>query len=170
MEEIINRVQKSGLITLDMTDLLPTKEIVEMDIKENLWNGLVLKEKDFRAFIADHDWSKYKDAIVAVHCSEDAIVPSWAYMLVASPLIDNTQEIYFGNMDEAKRQYIAKQNENMNMADFQDARVVIQGCADIPSPESLFLALTVKLQPCVKVLMYGEPCSTVPVYKQKKKG
>lgn len=168
MEEIINRVQKSGLITLDMTDLLPTKEIVQIDVKENLWNGLVLKEKDFRAFIADHDWSQYRDAIIAVHCSEDAIIPSWAYMLIASALIEYTQEVYYGNVDVVKHNYISKQIEKLNVADFQDTRVVIKGCADIPAPESLFLELTVKLQPVVKVLMYGEPCSTVPVYKRKK--
>jgi len=169
MEEIINKVKNSGLVTLDLTDFLPKKEIVEVDLEKMLWQGLVLKEKDFRAFIATEDWSAYKDKIVAVHCSADAIVPTWAYMLIASSLSDHAAEIHYGTMDDARTRHISQKIAHLNELDYTDSRVVIKGCAEIPNPESLFLELTLKLRPVVTSLMYGEPCSTVPVYKKKRK-
>ena len=168
MEEITNKVKNSGIITIDLTDYLPQNEIIEIDLAQNLWQGLVLKEKDFRTYIAEENWAKFQGKIATIFCSADAIIPTWAYMLVASSLVDYATEIYVGNKAEATIKYVSKQIEQLNEADFSEARVVIKGCAAIENPETLFLELTTKLRPVVKSLMYGEPCSTVPVYKKKK--
>jgi hypothetical protein len=168
MEEIINRVKNSKIITLDLSDFLPKKEIVSIDIEKQLWQGLVLKESDFRLYIKEENWSNYANKFVHIWCSADAIVPTWAYMLVASALRSYTDDIYFGTQNEAIIQSIHKQIDALDLTSFEDSRVVIKGCADVPSPEAIFLHLTVKLQPVVKALMYGEPCSTVPVFKAPK--
>lgn len=169
MEEIVNRVQKSGIITLDLTSFLPKEEVVEIDLKDNLWNELVLREKDFRSFIKEHNWSSYEHKVVAVFCSADAIIPTWAYMLVASALAEYTPFVYFGDTTQAQKGFIEDRINALHIDDYADARIVIKGCAEIPDPEALFLKLTARLRPVVKVLMYGEPCSTVPVYKKPRK-
>lgn len=169
MEEITNKVKNSGIVTLDLTHFLPTQELVEVDLEKLLWQGLVLKEKDFRAFIAEEDWTAYNDKIVAVHCSADAIVPTWAYMLIASSLFGHAAEVHYGTLNEVRTKHISQKIALISEADFVDTRVVIKGCADIPNPETLFLELTLKLRPVVTSLMYGEPCSTVPVFKKKRK-
>jgi hypothetical protein len=168
MEEITNRVKNSGIITLDLGDLLPTKPVVEIDIQNQLWQGLVLREKDFREYLSREDWSRYAGQHCAIFCSTDAIVPTWAYMLVAEKLTRHSAHVYFGNKSAYLQQYCVHQIAQLDPEKFSDARVVIKGCADVPQAEPLFVALTAKLVPVVKSLMYGEPCSTVPIYKRPK--
>lgn len=167
MNEIVNRVKESGLISMDLADFKPKEQIVEIDIAGQLWQGLVLKEKDFRAWIKAHDWAQYDGKAVFVHCSVDAIVPTWAYMLVASHLQDHCADFVIGTQLDLEKQLIRKKMEQLNLSDYRDGRVIIKGCSDIASPEFAMVELLRLLQPVVKSVMYGEPCSTVPVFKRK---
>lgn len=167
MDEIINKVQQSGLITIDLEELYPKGERVEYDIAQNLWQGLALKEKDFREFISTNDWSVYKDKYVAVFCSADAIVPTWAFMLLSAALQPYAKKIVFGSKEELEKNIFSDLISSLNENNYKDARVVIKGCSDLPVPLSAYVDLTNKLLPVVKSLMFGEPCSTVPIYKKK---
>ncbi len=168
MEEIRNKVKESGLISMDLADFKPNQSlIISIDIADNLWQGLVLKEKDFRNYIDTHDWSQYKNLFVHIHCSADAIVPTWAYMLVASKLVGVARLALVGSKVELEKQVIALNILSIDVTDYIDGRIIIKGCADIVSPEYAMVTLVQKLQPIVKSIMYGEPCSTVPVYKRK---
>lgn len=168
MEEIRNKVKESGLISMDLADFKPNQSlIVSIDIAYNLWQGLVLKEKDFRNYIDTHDWSQYKNQFVHIHCSADAIVPTWAYMLVASKLVGIARLALVGSKVELEKQVIALNILSIDVTDYIDGRIIIKGCADITSPEFAMVTLVQKLQPIAKSIMYGEPCSTVPVYKRK---
>jgi len=166
--EIINKVAKSGLVQLDMADFFPTQEIVEYDIAQNLWQGIALKEKDFRAFIKDNDWSVYQKKHVALTCSVDAIIPSWAYMLLSSALQEFAFTIHFGSKSEVEQQLLLHSIRSINSVEYIDTRIVIKGCGDRTVSESAWVEITNKLQPVAKSLMFGEPCSTVPVFKRSK--
>jgi hypothetical protein len=168
MEEIRNKVKESGLISMDLADFKPNQSlIISIDIADNLWQGLVLKEKDFRNYIDTHDWSQYKNLFVHIHCSADAIVPTWAYMLVASKLVGVARLSLDGSKVELEKQVIALNILSIDVKDYIDGRIIIKGCADITSPEFAMVTLVQKLQPIAKSIMYGEPCSTVPIYKRK---
>jgi len=168
MEEIRNKVQESGLISMDLADFKPdSTRIRSIDIADQLWQGLVLKEKDFREFIATHDWSTYKSTYVYIHCSVDAIVPTWAYMLVASKLLGIAKIALVGSQEELEKQMIALNILSLDVTNYIDGRIIIKGCSDITAPEFAMTTLIQKLQPIAKSIMYGEPCSTVPVYKRK---
>lgn len=167
MDEIINKVQQSGLITIDLEELYPKGERVEYDIAQNLWQGLALKEKDFREFISTNDWTYYKDKYVAIYCSVDAIIPTWAYMLLTSSIQPYAKKIVYGNSEHLERVLFHELIKNLDENKYKDARVVIKGCSDLPVPLSAYVDLTNKLLPVVKSLMFGEPCSTVPIYKKK---
>ncbi len=167
MGEIVNRVAQSEIITLHLEDFLPKEEIAEIDIKEQLWQGLVLKENDFREFIKTHNWQQYQNKLITVHCSEDAIVPTWAYMLVASALQPFAKEIFFGDIEMFNAFFINKTIQQIDVTAYKDAKVVIKGCSSKQVPTSAYLQITTLLQPIVKSLMFGEACSTVPVYKRK---
>lgn len=169
--EILNKVKNSGLVTIDLEDFLPDPDTLEgIDIKERLWNGIVLKEKDFRNYISTEDWTKYQGKTVYIFCSEDAIIPPWAYMLIASALHGIAVSVYFGNISEATEKIVIERIENISEMEYLDARVVIKGCAKITNIEEAFTKLTSKLRAAeVKSIMYGEPCSTVPIYKAQKK-
>lgn len=170
MEEIRNKIAESGLINLDIAVFKPNEEsIVEFDIANHLWQGLVLKEKDFRAFLAEHDWNSYQDKNVYVHCSADAIVPTWAYMLVASKLVGIAHLAIVGSKLDIQKALIAKSIEEFDLSKYQDERFIIKGCSEIVDPAFAMVKLTQKLQPIAKSIMYGEPCSTVPVYKAPRK-
>ena len=172
MEEkdiIVNRVANSGLITLDLEDFLDKKERVIYDVKENLYEGLILKEKDFRSFIKQHDWEQYKDKNVALICSVDAIVPTWAYMLITSKLEPHASMVVFGGEEDLEKALVNNAFENVDFSEFQDARVVIKGCADLKVPEYMFVETTRRLRPYAASIMYGEPCSTVPIYKKPRR-
>lgn len=166
-ENIVNKVANSGLITLDLADYYVQGERVVYDIKENLFHGLILKEKDFREFVKNHDWTQYQDKLVAICCSADAIVPTWAYMLLANRMEPFAKEVVFGTLEVLETLLFEKAIASMNMMDYADQRVVVKGCGDLQIPESAFVKLTVELSKVAKSIMYGEPCSTVPVFKRK---
>jgi hypothetical protein len=166
-ETIVNKVAESGIITLNLEDYYPKGEIAVFDLKEHLFMGLILKEKDFRAALLVTDWSQFQNKNVAVTCSADAIIPVWAYMLVASYLQPVANEIVFGSTETLVATVLQKNIDAIDARAFADNRVVVKGCGDIKIPDSAYLAVTAKLRPYVKSIMYGEPCSTVPIYKKK---
>jgi hypothetical protein len=166
-ENIINKVAQSGLVTLDPAAFYPEGERVVYDIKDNLFQGLILREKDFREFVKTYDWSQYEGKNVAVTCTADAIVPAWAYMLLANRLAPYAREVVFGNEDVLETVLFVKNIANMDVEQYRDQRLVIKGCGDVQVPVSAYVELTKKLTPVVKSLMFGEPCSTVPIYKKK---
>lgn len=168
MEGLVNKVAESGIITLDLEKFYPSQELMELDLKDFLFMEMLLKEKDFREKLEAADWIQYNGKIVAVHCSTDAIIPMWAYMLVSSKLKGVASEVYFGNKSTAIEKAIEKNILSINEEKYKDKRVVVKGCGDIEIPSSAYLMISQKLIPVVKSLMYGEPCSSVPVYKQKK--
>lgn len=169
MDEIRNKIQESGLISLDLAQFRPNQsQIVGIDIAEQLWQGLVLKEKDFRAFISSHDWSQYQGKNVYIFCSADAIVPTWAYMLVASQLISVTACHLVGSQRDLERVLIEQKINQLDLTTFEAGRIIIKGCSDITDPAFAMTCLLAKLQPLAKSIMYGEPCSTVPIYKKAK--
>lgn len=164
---IINKVAESGLISLDLTQFIPAEPIVLFDIKQYLFMELILKEKDFRAALLSADLTIYQNKIIGIYCSTDAIIPMWANMLIASALQPFAKAIYFGDVNKVREQILLEGIAQINTADYLDQRVVIKGCGETPIGESAYIAITNKLRPVVKSIMYGEPCSTVPVYKKK---
>jgi len=166
-EEIINRVNQSGLTQIDLEDLRIPGERVLIDIKEQLFQGIALRENDFREFIASHDWSIYKGKHVAVGCSEDAIIPTWAYMLLGIQLTPFASTLVFGTLADLEKTLFEQALAKINPEDFQDAKIVIKGCSKESVPMDAYLKITQLLQPVAKSLFYGEPCSTVPLYKRK---
>lgn len=165
-EQLVNKVAESGIITVDPANYIPVGETVVFDLKDHLFMGLILKEKDFREALKNMDWEQYRNKNVAVTCSADAIIPVWAYMLVASNLQPVANEIVMGDEQELHRQLFLKNIAQINVHDFDDKRVVIKGCGDTPIGDFVYLELTKLLRPVAKSIMYGEPCSTVPVYKK----
>ena len=166
-KEIVNKVAESGLITINLEDFYPEGERVVFDIKDYLFEELLLKEKDFREFVKLNDWSKYKNKFVAVTCSNEAVVASWAYMLVASALEPYAKKIVFGNAETLETVLFHDALAKINAENYRDQRIVIKGCSDKPVPVSAYVELTSLLKPFVKSIMYGEACSTVPVFKRK---
>jgi hypothetical protein len=166
MSEIINKVAQSGIVTIDLENYYPAGERVSFDLASCLWQGLALREKDFREFVKQHDWASYQGKFVAVHCSVDAIVPQWAYMLVASALAGKAALVYYGSLESLENHLFYDALSRLDTSSFQDARVVVKGCGDMAIPSGAYMALVNKLQPVVKSIMFGEPCSTVPVYKK----
>lgn len=167
-DEIVNKVAKSGIITLDLADLAPQGDLLFFDLKDLLHEGFILREKEFRAFIKDHDWSQYQGKHIAIGCSTDAIIQPWAYMLVTSNVLPYAASVLQGSKIDLERMLIKTNIAKLNPDDFAERRVVIKGCSSISAPEFAFSELVKQLQPVVLSLMYGEPCSTVPVYKKKK--
>ena len=165
-EEIVNRVQKSGLVTIDMDDIELPKKILELDIKCWLSEGLFLKEKEYRTNVLSHDWSKYRNSHVYVHCSSDAIIPTWAYMLVSSQLENHTKKVTIGNKKRFYERYFENAINKLDFTVYSDKSVIIKGCSDEKIPISAYHLITTKLKPIVKSIMYGEACSAVPVYKR----
>ena len=166
-ENIINKVAQSGLVTLDPAAFYPIGDRVIYDIKDNLFQGLILREKDFREFVKGHDWSQYEGKNVGVTCSADAIVPAWAYMLLANRLAPYAREVVFGDEEVLESVLFIKSIATIDIEQYRDQRIVLKGCGDVPVPVSAYVELTKKLTPVVKSLMFGEPCSTVPIYKKK---
>lgn len=166
-ETLVNKVAESGIITIDPADFYPKGEIASFDMKDYLFMGLILKEKDFRAALQGLDWEAFRNKNVAVFCSADAIIPVWAYMLVASYLQPVASRIVFGNETILINELMTQNLSGLNAEEFTDKRVVIKGCGELPIPESAYVTITSKLRPFVKSIMYGEPCSTVPIYKKK---
>jgi hypothetical protein len=164
---LVNRVAESGLITLNLEDFFPKSELKTFDLKDYLFMGLILKEKDFREALQKHDWTQYAHKNLAVYCSADAIIPVWAYMLVATYAQPFVDMIFQGDADTFYKVAYAKALQNFDAAAFTDKRVVIKGCSNKPVPPAAYMELTYLLRPFAKSIMYGEPCSTVPIYKKK---
>ena len=164
---IVNKVVESGLISMDLEIYYPKEEIKVFDLKDHLFMGLILKEKDFRAALQAMDWSSYAGVNVAVTCSADAVIPMWAYMLVASYLQPVAKAVVLGNEKQTIENLLLRNLETIKGEEYTDKRVVIKGCGELPIPESAYLTITNKLRPFVKSIMYGEPGSTVPIYKKK---
>ncbi len=165
-EEIIrNKVAESGIITIDPAQLFNPSGIMAFDLKPFLFEELILKEKDFREKLKQHDWEQYKGKNVAVYCSADVIIPSWAYMLAASSLQPFAQTVITGTVDQLNEILFRKAVEQLPVEEYRDKRIVIKGCSN--TPLSVYSDLIMKLQPAVISIMYGEPCSTVPVFKKK---
>jgi hypothetical protein len=166
MEEIINKVAQSGLVTIDLETFYDDVPRVVFDIKPWLFQELILKEKDFREYIKTHDWSRYKNTYVALTCTADAIVPTWAYMLLTLSLQPFAKKIVYGNSEVLETVLFQEKINELDVTAYTDARIVIKGCGDKPVPVAAYVALTVKIKPVAKSIMYGEPCSTVPLYKK----
>jgi hypothetical protein len=166
-EPFVNKVAESGLITLDLETWYPKGETAVFDMKDHLFMGLILKEKDFRDALKNLDWSVYNNKNVALTCSADAIIPVWAWMLVATYLQPVTKEIVMGNEKELHKHLFLKNLSAINVNDYADQRVVIKGCGETPIGDFVYMEITKLLRPVVKSIMYGEPCSTVPVYKKR---
>jgi Protein of unknown function (DUF2480) len=166
MTEITNKVSTSGLITIDPADFYVKGERVLLDVKPLLVEEFLLREKDFREYVKNHNWAQYTGKFVAITCTNDAIIPVWAYMLLAGALQPFAAKIVFGNLNELEAVLFSESLSKLNHEDYHDQRIVIKGCGDIPVPTAVYVELTRVLKPVVKSIMYGEPCSTVPVYKK----
>ena len=167
MDQIINKIQQSGLISLDLAIYSPKNEIVIIDLAEQLWQGFVLKEKEFRTWIKETDWLVYQEKAVLITCSTDAIIPAWAYMLIGAALSDIAYIFANTTKDELVKQLIVMEIAKTDLDSLQGGKVIVKGCSDIPFPEFAMLELTRLLIPVVSSLMFGEPCSTVPIYKKR---
>lgn len=167
MDEVfVNKVAESGIITLNLEDFYPKEETAVFDMKDHLFMGLILKEKDFREAMKSLDTEPYKGKNVALTCTADAVIPVWAYMLVVSYLQPVASEIIFGDADFLHKSIFLRNIYQINATDFSDKRVVIKGCGELPITEAAYVAITGLLRPVAKSIMYGEPCSTVPIYKK----
>lgn len=162
---ITNKVALSGIITINLEELYPNGERVLFDIKDQLFQGLILREKEFREFIKNEDWIKYKDKYIALICSADAIVPTWAYMLLAIQLEPYVKKVVFGNLETLETILYNEILGKLDINEFINARVVIKGCGHLPVPKAAYVEITRLLRPVAKSIMYGEACSTVPLYK-----
>ena len=166
--EIVNRVANSAIKSFDLEELYQPGERILLDIKDQLYQGLILKEKDFRNFIKSHDWSRYQDQLVAITCSEDAIVPTWAYMLITSALEPYARTMVFGGLEDMEAKLFFDSLSRIDWRQFQDAKVVIKGCSKVPVPTAAYVEATRLMRPYAASIMFGEPCSTVPVYKKSR--
>ncbi|MBA2761276.1 MAG: DUF2480 family protein [Segetibacter sp.] len=164
---IVNKVAESALTSIDLEEYYPKGETAVFDLKDHLFMGLILKEKDFRAALQSMDWEQYRNKNVAITCSADAIIPIWAYMLAASNLQPVAKDVVFGDEKQLLQALLLKNLSPIKGEDYLDKRVVIKGCGDVTIPEAAYVEITNKLRPFVKSIMYGEPCSTVPIFKRK---
>ncbi len=168
MDEIVNKVANSPLITFNLEDYYDQSATIAFDMKEHLFQGLILREKDFRGFIKSHDWSSYENKNVALFCSADAIVPTWAYMLVANKLSGIASYVYYGSESDMQQAIILNKLSSLDIEFFRDKMIVVKGCSKFEVPIGAYVAITEMLTPVAKSIMFGEPCSTVPIYKKKR--
>jgi hypothetical protein len=167
-QQIINKVATSSLVTINLEDYYEAGERVLLDIKDQLYQGLLLREKDFRDFIKNHDWAQYQDKLVAITCSTEAIVPTWAYMLLSIALNPFAKKVVFGSLLDLEIELFRTALKKINWSDFKDAKVVIKGCSKVDVPVAIYVDTVNQLKPIVSSLMFGEPCSTVPLFKKAK--
>lgn len=167
-EEIVNRVANSPLKVIDLEELYPSGDRILFDIKDWLYEGFVLREKDFRTSVKEHDWSQYNSAYVALTCTSEAIVPIWAYMLITVELEQYAKSVIIGSLEDLETSIYQNIINTLDTSEFNNAPVIIKGCSNKPIPNSAYLMLTHKLKPYAKSIMYGEACSAVPLYKKKK--
>ena len=164
--EIINKIAKSGIINLDLEDYAPKDIITELDLNDFLFEGLILKEKHFRESLKDHNWSKYRNNVLALFCSANSIIPMWAYMLVTSYLEKNNIINFYGNKEQVFNLLFLGIIGKIDIQEFKDKRVIVKGCGNLKIHEKIYVAITKKMQPTVKSLMFGEACSSVPIHKK----
>jgi hypothetical protein len=167
MESLVNKVADSGIVTLNLEDYYPKEPVALFDLKDYLFMGLILKEKDFRESLKQLDTAPYAGKLVAVTCSADAIIPVWAYMLVASLLQPVSAGLVYADEATAPVKKLLENIQQLDVSAFTDQRIVLKGCGELPIPEEAYIKATERLRPVAKSIMYGEPCSTVPVYKKK---
>lgn len=167
-DEIINRVANSKLVTIDLEDYYPDGKRILLDIKDWLLEGLVLREKDFRQQASEHNWEQYKNSFVALHCSTDAIVPAWAYMLLSTYLEPYATKTVIGDLNTLETSIYQDIISKLDVSEFQDKPLIVKGCSNKPIPDNAYIQLTTKLKPIAKSIMYGEACSSVPLYKKPK--
>ena len=163
----MNKVAESGLITLDLEEYFPKGETAVFDLKDHLFMGMILKEKDYREALKNLNWEPYAGKNVALTCSADAIIPVWAWMLAASYLQPVAKDVVMGDVNELQKRIFIRNIDALDMSGFTDKRVVVKGCGETPIPDFIYMEITKRLRPHVKSIMYGEPCSTVPVFKKK---
>lgn len=166
-EEIINRVANSKLVVVDLEDYYPNGQRTLLDIKDWLYEGLVLRERDFRDYVNEHDWSQYKDHYVAMTCTSDAIVPAWAFMLLTMHLQPFAKQIVIGSLEQLETSIFQDIIQNMDVSEFADKPLIIKGCSNKPVPANAYILLSQKLKPIATSIMYGEACSSVPLFKRK---
>ena len=166
-DEIVNRVSNSALITIDLADYAPMQSIAVLDVKDFLFQEIILKEKEFRTNLKEFDFSVYQGKIVAINCSSDAIVPMWAFMLITSYLKGIASKIHFGKKEDVFQQIFTANIDAIDATEFKNKKVIVKGCGQVPLSASLYMAITKKLQNTVSSLMFGEACSAVPVLKNK---
>ncbi len=166
-KEIVNKVAQSGLITLDPEELILPGDRILFDLKSWLFEELLLKEKDFRDKVQKHDWTQYKDKFVAITCSSEAIIPMWAFMLIAASLKPYASVVVYGDLQRLEEELLQRKISSLDPEQFRDQRVVIKGCSTEKLNAASYILLTSFLTPLVKSIMFGEPCSTVPVFKKK---
>lgn len=166
-DEIVNKVAQSKLITFDLEDYYPEGKRMIFDIKDWLYEGFILKEKEFRNHVSNHDWKQYIDTYIALLCSTDAIIPGWAYMLITSKLQPYVKKVVVGNLEELETSLYQTIIENIDISSFKDQLVIIKGCSNKPVPPNAYVWVTAKIQTVAKSIMYGEACSSVPLYKRK---
>jgi hypothetical protein len=166
-EPIINKVASSGLVTINPEDFYPREEVAVFDLKDFLFMGLILKEKDFREALKNLNWEQYRDKHIAITCSADAIIPVWAYMLASSYLEPVAKEIILGDEKELHKHLFLKNLNNIDASEYNDKRVVVKGCGETPIGDFVYMEITRRLRPVAKSIMYGEPCSTVPIFKKR---
>lgn len=168
MDAIVNRIAESALITFDLEKFYQIGQRQSIDLSQWLYEGLILKEKDFRAQLNAHDWSVYQDQFVALYCSTEAILPAWASLLVTSHLQPYSRKVVMGTLEDLEVQLFSEEIQLLDVTPFKDKPVIIKGCSDKTVPQDAYVQLISKLQPIVKSLFYGEACSSVPLYKKKK--
>jgi len=166
--EIINRIKNSKLVSIDLEDFYPIGERISFDIKDWLFEEAILKEKDFREHVKNHDWSVYKNSFVALHCSVDVIIPSWAFLLVTVNLSQYTNRIVVGDFKTIETVLFNEIISNLDIEQYRDKHVLIKGCSEKPIPETAYVQLAQKLVHVATSVMYGEACSSVPLFKNKK--
>jgi hypothetical protein len=164
---LVNRVAQSGLITINLEEFYPKEDILSFDMKDYLFRGLILREKDFREAVLSHEWKQYQDKNLLIFCSADAIIPTWAYQLVAVYAAPYVKNMFQGSLEQFLAVQYLKTLSELDIESYRDKKIVIKGCSEKPVPLAAYVELTRLLQPVVQSLMFGEPCSTVPLYKRK---
>lgn len=168
MDNIINKVANSSLLNFDLESLFVSGKRINLDISDWLWQGMIIREKEFKQHIKEHNWAQYQDSLVYITCKADAIIPNWSYMLIAAELSGICKFYHLGTAEQLNEVVFTSKIEQLDLKEFKDQRVLIKGCSDAEVPSSAYVLLSQKLLPIVKSLMYGEACSNVPVYKKKK--
>jgi hypothetical protein len=168
MDEIVNKVANSVLEVFDLEDYYPSGIRTQLDISQWLLDGFLLKEKDFREALKNHDWSQFQNHFVAIYCSTDAIIPAWASILVTVYLSPFAKKVVVGNLTDLETSLYQEILSTLDYSKYQDKPIILKGCSKKPVPESAYIMAIQKLQPFAKSIMYGEACSAVPLYKKSK--